>query len=378
MSKLDNLPEALTFDDVLLVPQYSDVMSRNQPLDWKLGKFDLTCPIISANMDTICGEKMMVKMDSLGGLGIHHRYCPIEDYYVVSPWWRYKEGKLYDDVIRQRNGPLALSVGTLQNDKRRIDWCVDPDNCDVICVDIAHGDSLHMQQTLGYIRDRGFTGPIIAGNVCTPEATRFLLEHGATMVKVGVGPGSVCTTRTKTGCGFPQLSAIANCSEAGPIIADGGIRTPGDAAKALAAGAKAIMIGGMLAGTDCVPGWDRAQKDRDDRITELLGNLPGGPSPLEKLRITTTVKAMIEYRGMASKEARKNFGQEGTNAEGVSRSIECKPTGSTEAVIMDIVEGVRSAMSYSGAHTLQEFPEKAKFVRVTSTTQVENHPHFKG
>jgi IMP dehydrogenase len=356
--KLDNLPEGLTFDDVLLVPQYSDVMSRNQPLDWKLGKFDMGCPIIAANMDTICGEKMMVKMDSLGGLGIHHRYCSVEDYYIASPWWRYKEGKLYDNVERQRRGPLALSVGTLQNDKRRIDWCVDPDNCDVICVDIAHGDSLHMQQTLGYIRDRGFTGPVIAGNVCTPEATRFLLEHGATMVKVGVGPGSVCTTRIKTGCGFPQLSAIANCSEAGPIIADGGIRTPGDAAKALAAGAKAVMIGGMLAGTDCVPGWDQAW----ERHREVDLNVP----------------PRIVYRGMASKEARRHFGQEGTNAEGISKTIECKPTGSTEAVIMDIVEGVRSAMSYSGAHTLEEFPKKAKFVRVTTTTQAENHPHFRG
>src|SRR5690606_17624445 len=104
----------------------------------------------------------------------------------------------------------------------------------------------------------GFTGLLIAGNVVTPEATKALLEWGADIVKVGVGPGSVCTTRVKTGCGYPQLAAVAACSEAGPIIADGGIKTPGDAAKALAAGAKAVMIGGLLAGTDCVPGWDEA------------------------------------------------------------------------------------------------------------------------
>lgn len=372
--KLDNLLEALTFDDVLLVPQYSHLLSRSEAdLSWDLGQFKFSTPVIAANMDSVCGEKMMKKMAELGGLGIHHRRCSINDYYVISPWWRYKQGQLYPDVTDDRRGPLALSVGTLQNDKKRIDWCIDPDNCDIICVDIAHGDSVHMLDTLRYIRDKEFTGPIIAGNVCTPEATRFLLEHGATIVKVGVGPGSVCTTRTKTGCGYPQLSAIANCAEAGPVIADGGIRTPGDAAKALAAGAAAVMIGGMLAGTDCVPGWNEAQQ----RLQDLYKEYPTGPDR-HLAGIDVIPSARIAYRGMASKESQKDFGQEGINAEGVSKTVECKPSGSTEDVIMDLAEGIRSAMSYSGASTLQEFQKKAQFVRVTVTTQAENHPHFKG
>jgi IMP dehydrogenase len=367
--KFDNLPEALTFDGVLLVPQYSSIISRDQPLDWKLGEYNFTTPVIAANMDTLCGEKMMKKMAQLGGLGIHHRYCSMETYWEISPWWRYKQGKLYPDVIDDNRGPLALSVGSLRKDKKRIDWCVDPDNCDIICVDIAHGDSIHMLDTLKYIRDKGFTGPVIAGNVCTPEATRFLLENGATIVKVGVGPGSVCTTRIKTGCGYPQLSAIANCAEAGPIIADGGIRTSGDAAKALAAGAKAIMIGGMLAGTDCVPGWDEAMGLYERELAIARQGFSGSEYPKQP---------HIVYRGMASKEARKDFGQEGTNAEGISKTVECKSAGSTEAVIMNIAEGIRSAMSYSGAYTLQEFSQRARFVRVGSDTQAENHPHFKG
>lgn len=370
MSKLNNLLEALTFDDVLLVPQYSNLMSRSEAdLSWNLGQYKFSLPIVAANMDTICSSSMMKKMGQLGGLGIHHRYCSIDSYEVASACWRYDQGKLYKDVPDKKIGPLALSVGSLYGDQKRIDWCIEPDNCDIICIDIAHGDSVHMMDTLKYIRDNGFVGPVIAGNVCTPGATRFLLEHGATMVKVGIGPGSICTTRIKTGCGYPQLSAIANCSEAGPIIADGGIRTPGDVAKALAAGAKAVMIGGMLAGTDCVPGWDDAMANYKERYVYASQGFSG---------LTYPEMPSITYRGMASKEARNNFGQQGTNAEGVSKTVQCKPAGSTEAVIMDIAEGVRSAMSYSGVHTLQEFSQRAQFVRVTSTTQAENHPHFKG
>jgi IMP dehydrogenase len=349
--KLDNLAEGLTFDDVLLVPQYSDVMSRDQPLDWKLDKFIFSYPVIPANMDTISGFEMMKKMaqlGSLGSLGIHHRYCSIEDYTDLLVGWQH----LIQDQDIPSGSLLAVSVGSMYNqmERARIDFCLhNRSSINIICIDIAHGDSLHMQQTLSYIRDKGFTGPIIAGNVCTPEATRFLLEHGATIVKVG----------------FPQLSAIANCAEAGPIIADGGIRSSGDVAKALAAGAKAVMTGGMLAGTDCVPGWYETMVDYYVRLEYARKGISGSSFP-EMPRIT--------YRGMASKEARKGFGQEGTNAEGISRSTKCKPT---EAVIMEIAEGVRSAMSYSGAHTLEEFPSKAKFIRVTNATQVENHPHFK-
>jgi IMP dehydrogenase len=309
-------------------------------------------------MDTVTGFKMARKMDEVGGLGIIHRYFSLDEYKKIILEWPLDKG------------PLAFSVGTISKDKERIDWCIQ--NSDIICVDIAHGDSLHMQQTLNYIRAKEFNRPLIAGNVVTLDAAKALIEWGADMVKVGVGPGSVCTTRIKTGCGYPQLSAIMECSKTGiPVIADGGIKTEGDAAKALAAGATAIMIGGMLAGTDCVPGWNEAMDKYNElsftagsRLHYITGKVfPDSPT--------------IQYRGMASREAREAFtGAPSSNAEGVSRNIECKPEGSTEAVVREIHEGIVSAMSYVGARTLKEFRYKKEFIRVTQATTTENHPHF--
>lgn len=364
MNKLDNIREALTFDDVLIVPRHSSLFTRSEAkTEWKLGKFTFQCPVISANMDTITGLDMAVEMAKAEGLGIIHRYMSVQEMKQLSLSW-----SLRSDV---GNRPLALSVGTLANDQDRIDTIINEQLADIICVDIAHGDSLLMYETLQHIRASGFTGPIVAGNVVTPEAVAFLLEAGATIVKVGVGPGSVCTTRIKTGCGFPQLEAVARCAEAGPIIADGGIRTPGDAAKALAAGATAVMVGGMLAGTDKVPGWIQAQLD----TIKHLETITDEGAVLTRLE-STGLRGVLKYRGMASNDARKAFGQEETNAEGISMTIACRPLGSTRKVITDIMEGVRSAMSYTGSYDLEEFRQRAEFVRVTGSVQIENNPHF--
>lgn len=178
---------------------------------------------------------------------------------------------------------------------------------------------------------------------------------------------SACSTRVKTGCGYPQFSAVLECSEVGPIIADGGIRTPGDAAKALAAGAKAVMIGGMLAGTDCVPGWDIAMQS-------YFTNIPH--SEYTDISRHPNDMPSIQYRGMASSAARAAFGQKPKNAEGISCTVKAKPEGSTELVIVDLDEGIRSAMSYSNSNTLDEFKERAVFQRVSSSVVNENIPHF--
>lgn len=323
----DNLPPA-SFDQYLIEPRYSDLSSRSEAdPSWDLGPHHLDIPIIAANMDTICGEAMAAKMASLGGLGIIHRYMSVEEYQRIAREWH--------TSTATAEHPLALSVGTVANDKERIDAFAGPDsNADILCIDIAHGHSAHMERAIKYIKDRGFVGQIIAGNVVSPVATRDLLEWGADIVKAGVGPGGVCSTRIKTGCGYPQLAAIARCAEVGPVIADGGIRSPGDAAKSLAAGAKAVMVGGMLAGTDFVPGW------ADGTI--------------------------MEYRGMASKAARSAFGQEPTNAEGICKPICAKDAGSTEEVISDMVEGIRSAMSYTGTRNLISFYYESRLVRVSS------------
>lgn len=332
--------EGYSFDDVLIIPQNSSIVSRkNVDLFQKkvIGEIPLKIPIIASNMDTICGTKMAAKMGELGGLGIIHRYMSVgESLDTVDSWF-----------VNSLN-LIMISVGCVSRDQRRIDLLLHNFGSQKLglCVDVAHGDSKNMTKTLDYIRnEKEFHGPIIAGNVCTSTGTDRLLRHGANIVKVGIGPGSACTTRTKTGCGYPQLTAIYNCAQAGPVIADGGIRGPADVAKAIAAGAKAVMIGGMLAGTDCTPNWEEDGEE-------------------------------IEFRGMASKEARESFDGTSSNAEGISCLVPRKGKDSTQRTVDWLTEGLRSAMSYVGATTLDSFRENTKFVKVTPSIIDENRPHI--
>jgi IMP dehydrogenase len=331
------ITDGYSFDDVLIVPQYSEVTSRSLcDVTPNLPKMKLNIPVFAANMDTICGMGMVKKMASLGGCGILHRYMtPSSTHNILQEW-------VEDDDM------LIVSVGTVDKDKNRINSVLNCEKKNVgMCIDIAHGNSKNMVDTIEYVKDQGvkFGGPIIAGNVCTYDGARRLFDAGADIVKVGVGPGSVCTTRTKTGCGLPQLVSIQACAAAGPIIADGGIRGSGDAAKALAMGAQAVMVGGMLAGTDAVPNY----------------TLPG---------------QSMSFRGMASKEARENFNQNSQHAEGIALNVVKKGVGSTEDVINNLVEGIMSAMSYTNAKTLDDFREKAMFVKVTPSSVKENGAHY--
>jgi len=339
--------EGLTFDDVLIKPNQSSIVSRKSiDISWKLGDFKFDIPVISSNMTTVTEIDMALQMADLGGLGIIHRFMPAE--------LQLEQTEFFKSL--NHSAPVCHSVGSMLNDKKRIRFLIDNKAADILCVDIAHGNNTaHMEPTLKFIRDLGFEGPIIAGNTAGVASANNLINWGADMVKIGIGPGSVCTTRIKTGVGIPQLTAIGQNSYNShipeglsiPTIADGGIRYPGDAAKALGAGATAVMIGGMLAGTDCVPGWS-------DNHQDLL------------------------HAGNASELVKHQFQQHNFNAEGVAKHVERKPIGSTAQVIRDICEGIRSAMSYVGAHTLKEFYEKCTFIRVTSNTVLENHPHLKG
>jgi len=345
------MKRAYSFDDVLIVPNYSDVESRSD-CDTRVelsSKMQLDIPVFAANMDTICSTKMAHKMRKLGGCGIIHRYMShTATHNLIHKWFEETE---WDDFEWEEDPALTLAVGTYVNDIRRIDTIIRIINTQRfpinICLDVAHADSRQAVATLDYIRKNAtqWEGALIAGNVCTRGGADRLFSAGADIVKVGVGGGSVCTTRIKTGCGYPQLAAIENCADSGPIIADGGIKYYGDAVKALAAGADAVMIGGLLAGTDCTPQW-------------------------------VSTAQTLEFRGMASKAARIGCSGYASNAEGISTAVAARPEGSTQEVVEELMEGIRSAMSYTGSKNLKDFRIRSKFVEVTQSVIKENRPHI--
>lgn len=322
---------ALTYDDVLLVPKHSKVESRSQVWGDKPINY-----IMSSNMDTITEKDMVLGLASVGAHGVLHRNYPINK---VREVWK----ELAPHPLK-----LNVSVGSLKADKDRIDELLElfgeSDWTVRIFVEMAHAHSDHCADTIKYIRDKNFAGFIVAGNVATPEGCEFLENAGADEIKVGIGPGSACTTRIKTGCGYPQLQAVIDCAPYFQIIADGGIKHPGDVAKALAAGAEKVMIGGMLAGTDLTPGWHE--------------------------------NGVQEFRGMASSAAKQAAYKDNRDIEGISTTVMCKPKGSTLRVIQDIHEGLCSAMSYVGAANLYEFRTRAEFVIVSDSAKRENLPHI--
>lgn len=332
--------EMYTFDDVCLAPQYSKIVSRKD-VDLTSGKLRLRSPIISANMDSITGYGMLKAMMSCGGLGILHRFMTLTELESIVD-------KFYNEVDHAYEH-LALSVGVKQS-KEYIEYCTH--SAKIICVDIAHGHSEHTINTIRKIKSFSPKSIIIAGNVATSEAVEDLANAGASILKIGIGPGSFCSTRVVTGHGIPQLSAIAACAEKAKklgveIIADGGIRSAGDAAKAIGAGADYIMVGSLLSATDETPG-----------AVEVIDG-----------------KKYKKYRGSASFEiqAENGLNQSEIVPEGVSQWKLCK--GPVKDIIYQLCGGLKSALSYSGAQNIQEFKQKAKFVRVTSNSYIEGTPH---
>jgi IMP dehydrogenase len=334
----------LTFDDVLLVPNHSEINSRHVPsLASAMTKnFKTSLPLISANMDTITESKMAEAMASLGGMGIIHRFMSIEaqitEVGLVKKFQA--ENKLHT--------PLAASIGVKEEDRQRARLLVEA-GVEILTIDIAHGDSIMMIEMLSFIKKAFPQIDVIAGNVATASAVRKLVDYGADAIKVGIGPGSMCTTRIITGCGVPQLTAIATCAAEAkrydvPLIADGGLRTSGDIVKALCAGASSVMLGSMLSG--CL---------------ETPGEMHNG----EK-----------RYRGMASKEAQVSWRGElpvGMAPEGVSTLIPCK--GSVKDLVHEICGGIRSGMTYLNAHTLGEMAELTYFVEISNAGVKESGPH---
>jgi len=327
----------LSYDDVLISPGYSDVVSR-QDCDTSVllagaGGIFLDLPIIAANMDTVCELEMCKAIYKHGGVGVLHRNLAIrqrKDQFVDVA----ENGSFCGIALGINELPLMVAHSFLNA------------GAHMLVVDVAHGHSKRARSVVeslrGLIDKNGYKCTLVAGNVATGDGARFLADAGADIIKVGIGPGAACTTRVQTGVGVPQLSAVMECSDAMSdyldvqVIADGGIKTPGDIAKALAAGADAVMVGGMLA-----------------RCVEA----PGLVKEVDGVRLK-------QYRGMASAAAGSRY------VEGAEGWVPCDTD--VGSVMTSISNGLQSAMSYVGARKLDEFKENAQFVPVSPLSIKEN------
>ncbi|HSG42345.1 MAG TPA: IMP dehydrogenase [Anaerolineales bacterium] len=470
------LPDvALTYDDVLLVPQYSDVDSR-RALSTKSAltkKISLQIPIVSANMDVVTESEMAITMARQGGIGMIHRFMTIaeqarqiervkkvESFVVDQPitlrdtstigdvkrivnetgtggilildkndklvgivstrdllfednhkkpvteimtrevhsappgtslkdaerlLHEYRVEKLplvdkdnkvaglvtlkdimkitqYPKATKDEKGRLAVgaAVGVRDREMRRVESALDA-GADCIVVDIAHGDSHLEIDMIKNIRKHFPDTQIVGGNVATADGTKRLINAGVDAVKVGVGPGSICVTRQVAGSGVPQLTAVIECAEAAhkqgiPIIADGGIRFPGDVAKAIAAGAQTVMIGSMLAGTDESPGMVLTRRGHRYKTSRGMASLTANIERNKREGNDLTREEIEDYV-----------------AEGVEAAVPYR--GKAREVLMQLVGGLQSGMSYSGAHSIEEFQQKATFTRMTGAGLRESGPH---
>lgn len=469
------LPEGLTFKDVLLAPQRSDIASRKDVdvTGHFSRKISLRRPIVSANMDTVTEAEMAIAMARLGGLGIIHRFLSIEDEaaevarvkrsesfvidspYTLSPHETVgtarrmmsehcvggllvvekgdrlcgiitsrdiqfekdnslpvrqamtqkiitaprgagelearrllkkhkleklplidKKGRLCGlitakDLLKREQFPEAskdtkgrlivgAAVGITGDYLERAEELYDS-GADVLVVDVAHGHSAHVIEAIRRIKKSRPSVDVVAGNVATYAGARDLIAAGADGVKIGVGPGATCSTRVVTGSGVPQLSAILDCAritrskKGAPICADGGIRDSGDVTKALAAGASSVMIGSLLAGTDESPGWTMVRGGMKYKVYRGMASLGA--------TMGRRVKADDDRGGEDISEV---------VPEGVESTVPYR--GSAAEVLHQLIGGVRSGMSYSGARNLKSFQKKAKFMRISPAGWTESKP----
>jgi IMP dehydrogenase len=345
---MKNIKESLTFDDVLLVPNYSEVVPTEvDTATLFTPKIKLRIPLASSAMDTVTESKMAIKLGQMGGIGVVHKNLSIE-----------KQAEVVREV-KKLNLPSACAVGATGDFLDRAQALVEA-GVDVLVIDTAHGHSKRVLDAVKIISKKFPKVEIVAGNIATKEGARALIKAGADAVKVGIGPGSICTTRMVSGCGVPQITAVTDvvsvCKKLKvPVIADGGIKYSGDIAKIIAVGASCVMVGSLLAGTDEAPG----------EVFEEHG------------------KYYKSYRGMGSLGAmnegsKDRYGQEKVTGgklvpEGVEARVYYK--GSVANIIDQLIGGLRSGMGYCGAKNILDLQKKATMVRITNAGLRESHVH---
>ena len=358
--------KTFTFDDVQIIPKYSDVSSRKvcSTVTSFTKKRYIDIPLIASPMKSICEFEMAYTMWSLGGVGIVHRFNSVDEQVdIVNSLYRRITSQIseFDDRVEHRftNPVIAAAIGSKQKDIFRAKALLQA-GANVLLIDIAHGHHSSMKQILGDLRalkrslatDLDTSFEVIAGNIATPEAAKDLEKWGADALRVGIGGGSVCETRIRTGVGIPQISclqAIADVANT-PIISCGGIRYPGDVAKALGAGASSVILGSMFSGTKETPG--------DIQYFGKYGNR-------HKMKI---------YHGSASDVQKTLSFAELNNIEGTATMVPYK--GSAEEIVDEIMDGVRSAMSYVGSESIHKFYLNTEFVQITTNGLQEAMPHL--
>jgi len=364
-----NFPLGLTFDDILLLPNYSDFSRADITLDTKLSRhISLKIPLVSSPMDTVTEAQMAIALGKLGGFGFIHRNVTIED-----------QATEVQKVVKERVS-VGAAVGANKGFEERVDALV-KSGAAAILVDSAHGFSKKVLETVAFIKHTYPHVDVIGGSVATREGAEALIKAGADGLRVGMGPGAICTTRVISGMGVPQITALLSIVPTAkkadvPVIADGGIKYSGDIVKALAVGASSVMMGGFFAATSEAPG---------KKVMLHKGQVPRRFQSIFKQ--DQEMYEFKEYRGMGSVGAMKKGAEIKSEdefhgktykdrvlvAEGVEGLVPIK--GKVIDVVEQALGGIRSGFYYVGSKNVRELTEKAQFIHITQASLTESHPH---
>ena len=369
------LKSSVCFDDVLLTPRYSDIKSRKE-VDLSTGMANVsyrpTIPIVSSPMDTVTEAEMATQMIRLGGIGVVHRYNSIEEQTKII-------ADICETLVNENNNStsaIAAAIGVSGDYLDRATALYDA-GARILCVDIAHGHHILMKTALAELRGAfGNNVHIMAGNVATLAAFNDLADWGADSIRVGIGGGSICSTRIQTGHGMPTLQSVMECARSDRdaiLIADGGIKTSGDIVKALAAGADMVMLGSLLSGTSETPG---------DVLSESTNGYSYTTTTSHEGLVTYTLEGNDNnnkglhksYRGMASKEAQVEWRGYQSSEEGVATTVPYK--GPVKPIIDSLVKGIKSGLSYSGVTTIRDLQAVAEFTRQSYSGVSESSTHI--